>query len=329
VIQIEFNHIDYEEMLKYFAEVFKGSFKNNTLNLPAELGEGYMKLIELPNGLQGVISDYIVYKDILLTRTKINKDYYTLRFDEVIIPDQILSEDIHDTSSTISPVRTAVFLGSTKFDWMFLCKKGTRVKGVNILFSREWLEQFLEVESVGNMIKKYLSLKMSAFNYEPMDMEYKRILNEIVQPNLDPAFESLIVQNRVMLLLERFFTRIYYKMSDSHFNVKLSNEDINRLKMVEKELIKDFSAEPPGINKLARMAAMSPSKLKNSFKEIYGMPVYQYFQKYRMNKAKAMLLSKKYNVREVGMEVGYSNLSNFAKAFRKSFDQLPSDLLDR
>jgi hypothetical protein len=27
-----------------------------------------------------------------------------------------------------------------------------------------------------------------------------------------------------------------------------------------------------------------------------------------------MLLSKKYNVREVGMEVGYSNLSNFAKA---------------
>jgi AraC-like DNA-binding protein len=329
VIQIEFNHIDYEEMLKYFAEVFKGSFKNNTLNLPAELGEGYMKLIELPNGLQGVISDYIVYKDILLTRTKINKDYYTLRFDEVIIPDQILSEDIQDTSSTISPVRTAVFLGSTKFDWMFLCKKGTRVKGVNILFSREWLEQFLEVESVGNMIKKYLSLKMSAFNYEPMDMEYKRILNEIVQPNLDPAFESLIVQNRVMLLLERFFTRIYYKMSDSHFNVKLSNEDINRLKMVEKELIKDFSAEPPGINKLARMAAMSPSKLKNSFKEIYGMPVYQYFQKYRMNKAKAMLLSKKYNVREVGMEVGYSNLSNFAKAFRKSFDQLPSDLLDR
>jgi AraC-like DNA-binding protein len=48
-----------------------------------------------------------------------------------------------------------------------------------------------------------------------------------------------------------------------------------------------------------------------------------------MNKAKAMLLSKKYNVKEVGMDLGYSNLSNFAKAFRKSFDQLPSDLLDR
>nr|WP_255551783.1 helix-turn-helix transcriptional regulator [Aridibaculum aurantiacum] len=77
------------------------------------------------------------------------------------------------------------------------------------------------------------------------------------------------------------------------------------------------------------MAAMSPSKLKNSFKEIYGMPVYQYYQKHRMNKAKAMLLSRKYSVKEVGMELGYSNLSNFAKAFKKSFDQLPSDILGR
>lgn len=329
MIKIEFNHTDYSELLSYYAEVFKGRLKNNKLELPPDIGEGFIKLIELPNGLQGLVSDYTVNQDILLNRTKINKDYFTLRFDEVIIPEVAPVESGQSMPVELSPVRSAVFLGSTKFDWMFLSTKGTRVKGVNILFSKEWLEQFLEVESVGDLIKKYLSLKMSAFNYEPMDMEYKRILAEIVQPNVDAAFETLIIQNRVMLLLERFFTRIYHKMSDMHFDVKLSNEDINRLKLIEKELVKDFSVEPPGITKLARMAAMSPSKLKNSFKEIYGLPVYQYFQKHRMNKAKAMLLSKKYSVREVGMELGYSNLSNFAKAFKKSFDQLPSDLLDR
>ncbi len=316
-------------MLKYFAEVFNCDLDNNILKLPEEIGDGFMKLIELPNGLQGVISDYTVNKDLLLNRTKINKDFFTLRFDEVIIPETSFVESDESAEAEINPVRSAVFLGSTKYDWMFFSTKGTRVKGVNILFSKQWLEQFLEVESVGEMIKKYLSLKMSAFNYEPMDVEYKRILAEIVQPEVDPAFETLIIQNRVMLLLERFFTRTYFKMSDMHFNVKLSNEDINRLKMIEKELLKDFSTDPPSIPRLAKLAAMSPSKLKNSFKEIYGLPVYQYFQKYRMQKAKAMLLSKKYSVREVGVEVGYSNLSNFAKAFRKSFDQLPSDLLER
>lgn len=137
----------------------------------------------------------------------------------------------------------------------------------------------------------------------------------------------MIVQNRILLLLERFFTRIHQKMYNLHFEVKISQDDIDRLKEVERALIKDFSVEPPSIAKLARMAAMSPSKLKNVFKDMYGIPLYQYFQKHRMNKAKAMLLSRRYSVREVGMELGYSNLSNFAKAFKKSFDQLPSDIL--
>lgn len=329
MIKIEFNHTDYQEMLHYFANIFKGKIETNTLHLPPEIGEGFMKLIELPNGLQGIVSDYIVNHDLLLNRTKINKDYYTLRFDEVIIPDSVSAEEGLQLHAELSPVRTAVFLGSTKFDWMFFSKKGTRVKGVNILFSKEWLEKFLEVESVGDMIKKYLSLKMSAFNYEPMDMEYKRILGEVVQTDVDASFETLIIQNRIMLLLERFFTRIFFKMSDMHFDVKLSNEDINRLKAIEKELVKDFTSDPPQIKMLARQAAMSPSKLKSSFKEIYGLPLGQYHQKHRMNKAKAMLLSRKYSISEVGVEVGYSNLSNFAKAFKKAFDQLPRDLLGR
>jgi AraC-like DNA-binding protein len=315
-------------MLRYFASVFNTKLQGNTLYLPPEIGEGYMKLIQLPNGLQGILSNYLVHDDLLLNRTKISEDAYTLRFDEVIIPD-LSTSSTANLPSHIAPVRSAVFLGSTKFDWLFLSTKGTRIKGINILFSRKWLEKFLEVEQVGEMIKKYLSLKMSAFNYEPMDFEYKRLLGEVIESQDDPALESLVIQNRILLLLERFFTRIYQKMSDTHFNVKISNSDISQLKMVERELLKDFSAEPAPIPQLARMAAMSPSKLKNSFKEIYGLPLYQYYQKHRMNKAKAMLLSRKYTVKEVGIELGYSNLSNFAKAFRKSFDQLPSELLDR
>ncbi|MDB5191025.1 MAG: AraC family transcriptional regulator [Segetibacter sp.] len=325
MLKIEFNHTDYHEMLIYFAKALNCSYKNNKIILEPHIGEGYLKLIELPNGLQGVISDYTVNQDLLLNRTRILRDFYTLRFDEVLIPDTP-AEPVTSNYVT-APTRSAVFLGSTKFDWMFLSTRGTRVRGINILFSKQWLEQFLEVESVGEMIKKYLSLKMSAFNYEPMDTEYKRLLNEIISSGTNENFETLIIQNRIMMLLERFFTRIYNKMNDMHFDVKMSNDDINRLKSIEKELMKDFSVEPPSITKLARLAAMSPSKLKTSFKEIYGLPVYQYFQKHRMNKAKAMLLSQKYSVKEVGMELGYSNLSNFAKAFRKSFDQLPSDLL--
>lgn len=316
MLKLEYNHTNYDELLKFYSKSLKSKLKDNVLTIDPSIGSGYMKLISLSNGLQCLISDYSFKQDLLFQRRKSEEDFYTLRFDEVI-----------NTESPTASSKSAVFLASTRFDWLFLYTKGTNVKNVNIHFSKEWLENFLGVEEVGEVIRKYLSLKMSAFNYEPMDAEYKRILNELMAAQESKSFENLIVQNRTMLLMERFFTRIYKKMNDQHFDMKVSNDDIARLQKVEQELLKDFSAPPPGITKLAKMAAMSPSKLKNTFKEIYGMPIYQYFQKHRMNKAKAMLLSNKYNVKEVGMEVGYSNLSNFAKAFKKSFDQLPSDII--
>jgi AraC-like DNA-binding protein len=318
VLKLEYNHTDYDELLKFYSKSFKSKLKDNVLSIDPSIGEGYMKLVKFSNGLQCLISDYSFKEDILFQRKKSDLDFYTLRFDEVI-------NKVPGTPEVTS--KSAVFLASTKFDWLFLYTNGTVVKNVNIHFSKEWLEGFLGVEEVGEVIKKYLSLKMSAFNYEPMDAEYKRVLGELMSAGDSKSFENLIIQNRTMLLIERFFTRIYKKMNDQHFDMKVSNDDILRLQKVEQELLKDFSGTPPGISKLAKMAAMSPSKLKNTFKEIYGLPIYQYFQKHRMNKAKAMLLSNKYNVKEVGMEVGYSNLSNFAKAFKKSFDQLPSDII--
>lgn len=327
MIEIDYNFTNYSEMLQHFAATFKVKIKNNVLQLPEHIGNGYMKLIELPNGLQGIVSDYTSHTDLRFNWLKINQDCFILRFDEANIPENSMTSTTSVTPDNSSQVRSAVFLANSRYDWIFICKKGTQVKGVNILFTKEWLEQFLKVESVGEVIRKYLNLRLTTLNHEPMDIEYKRLLNEIVQVKGNPDYETMIIQNRIMLLLERFFTRTYYKMSDMHFNVKMSNEVISRLANVERELIKDFSADPKSIPELAKMAAMSPSKLKNCFKEIYGLPVYQYFQKKRMHKAKAMLVSRKYSVREVGMEVGYSNLSNFAKAFKKSFDQLPSDLL--
>lgn len=327
MLEIDYSFTNYAEMLEHFASAFKVKVKNNVLHLPPEIGYGYIKLIELPNGLQGIVSDYTVTSDLRFNWQKITQDCFILRFDEVNIP-----EIFHDTANekmvdNAMQVRSAVFLASTRYDWIFLCNSGSVVKGVNILFTKEWLEQFLKVEKVGDIIRKYLNLRMTALNHEPMDIAYKRLLNEIMEVKGDVGYETMIIQNRVMLLLERFFTRTFRKMNEMHFNVKLSNEVISNLMVIERGLVQDFSIEPKSIEELAKMAAMSPSKLKNSFKEIYGLPVYQYYQKKRMYKAKSMLVTRKYSVNEVGMEVGYCNMSNFAKAFKKAFDQLPSDLL--
>ena len=45
-----------------------------------------------------------------------------------------------------------------------------------------------------------------------------------------------------------------------------------------------------------------------------------------MSHAREMLLSGDFTVKEVGLEIGYTNLSNFAAAFRKEFNLLPSEI---
>jgi len=315
VIEIAYNQTDFEELLKHFARLFKVKVVDNAIHLPPEIGQGFLRVITMTNGLQVMISNYTFKQDILFKRTKIPKELYSFRFDEMIQPE----------TGASSP-KSAVLLSNTKYDWLFLNSANMQLKGVAVIFGKEWLYNFLGQDGSAEDIKKYMLLKMSPFTYDPLDGEYRRLINELIQGTTDKRFELFIVYNRIMLLIERFFTRISIKINDAHFNVKISAEDITRLKVVETELLKDFSAEPPGINKLSRIAMMSPTKLKASFKEIYGLPVYQYFQKQRMNKAKAMLLSKKYTVKEVGLELGYANMSNFAKAFSKLFDQLPSEV---
>ena len=72
---------------------------------------------------------------------------------------------------------------------------------------------------------------------------------------------------------------------------------------------------------------MSSTKLKTKFKNVYGMKLYEFYNRNRLEKAKEMLQSGKYSVKEVGHDIGFSNLSNFAKAFRKEFGILPNEML--
>jgi len=166
------------------------------------------------------------------------------------------------------------------------------------------------------------------YYYELIDSEYRRLMQDIMQAKSDDSINKFKVYNRIMCILERFFVRYYRKISTTHRNFKISSDEMQRLKMVEAEILKDFSFTPPNINQLSRMAAMSPSKLKLVFKEVFGMPVYQYYQKQRLQKGKAMLITKKYTIKEVASELGYIHVKDFTKAFQKHFDQLPEDILN-
>ena len=269
-------------------------------------------------------------QDWLICRRKIREEFYILRFHELTIPDTLeirIGEERLKESHTI---RSIAYLTNTLSDWAYLGSKGTIYKGIDVLFDANWLAGYLGVQDIDDVLSAYLSLQVENVHREPLDSEYRRLMQEVVevQDNNDSnPMRLAIIQNRIMLLIERFFLRIYERKKNSYFNIPLSKADIDRVMQVEAVLTKDIFEPAPTISQLARMVSISESKLKKDFKMIYGSPVYEYFQKVRMQAAKDKLLAGNHSVKEVAMELGYSNLSNFTIAFKKEFGLLPSKLL--
>jgi len=109
-------------------------------------------------------------------------------------------------------------------------------------------------------------------------------------------------------------------------SIVINDTAIKRMMQVESILVSNLSVSPPTIPALARTAMMSETKLKNLFKMIYGMGLYEYYQKNRMLRARQLLKSKRYSVKETGMALGFKNLSNFTIAYKKEFNSLPSEM---
>lgn len=301
---------------------------NHQLTFPEPVGSGSLIFVRLPNGVHVNIINCTMNQDWLLCRRKSKEEYYTLRFHELTIPDtleiRIGNERLRESHTT----RSTVYLTNTLSDWAYMGAKGTVYKGIDVLFNATWLANYLGITGIENVLSAYLSLQVENVHREPLDSEYRRLMQEIVEEKDEGnPMRLAIIQNRILLLIERFFSRLYERKKNSLFHVPLSKTDIDRVMQVEAALTKDIFEPAPTISQLARMVSISESKLKKDFKLIYGVPVYEYFQKVRMQAAKDKLLEGGHSVKEVAMELGYSNLSNFTIAFKKEFGLLPSKLL--
>ncbi|MBI1780237.1 MAG: helix-turn-helix transcriptional regulator [Sphingobacteriales bacterium] len=295
------------------------------MHFPENVGTGYIRCAKLPNGLQVNIINASLNQDWWIHRIKSNEEFYTLRFDELEIPESLtMAIDREEKLESRKKIGSA-YLTSSLFDLYYIGGKGLKFKGINILFSKEWMAKYLGLNNTQDVFTTYLSIKADRFELEPLDEEYIRLMNEIFTDDPDNPFPVLSLQNKLLILIERFFTRLFERHKGRLFSVKINNDELERLQHVESILIKSFNTPPPSIPQLAKVAAMSPTKLKKLFKAVYGNAIYEHFQKRRMKHAAELLLTKKYSVKEVGSKLGYANLSNFTLAFKKEFRRLPSE----
>ena len=186
------------------------------------------------------------------------------------------------------------------------------IRSFHALFSSE--AAYIPFLSEENKEKKY-------YAQDPIAPDVSVILNQLVNYNLHPSVTPLYLRGKVYELIALLFNR----SDDTILEQCPYLVDEDHLKRIRraKEIIIERMSEPPGLKPLAEEVGLPLKKLKEGFKQVYGDAVYSFLFDYKMEYARKMLESQKFNVNEVGLKVGYSTASHFIAAFRKKFGTTP------
>jgi AraC-like DNA-binding protein len=253
--------------------------------------------------------------------------YFLLHFDDVFISDTTTIKVDNDVLQKTNIHHASVRLTSNIFSNIEEGPANLHLKSVKILFNEKWLKKYLGLNADDDVLQKYLSLKTESCDIEPLDDEYRKLMRELWDAKKDDPLQNIFLQNRVALLAERFFSRLYGKIDLLEGKFDLSSDVIKTMIKVEHLLVDDFSKLPPTIDEFSKLVSMSSTKLKKSFKTMFGDSIYAYYQKQRLQKAHELLLSGNYTIKKAASAVGYTNVANFILAFKKQYNSIPGNAL--
>jgi AraC-like DNA-binding protein len=293
----------------------------NYFHLPEAVGNGIFYASPLLNGMSLLYINAVFHQDFIFDRQPGADKGIMLYFNQVEIANEyrVISGD--QTLVDHNRTRNTTFLGSTQFPWRISYDAGTHLRVVAIRFSQKLVKRAIHNDHY-LQIQDYIQQNLANADKEQLTPELMKLLNEIYNTDISTIFGQLVLQNRALLLVEKYFHNFFIRWFPNSKNTRISKSDLERLGAIE-ELLTNESDNFPTIEKLSKMAMMSSTKLKKRFKEVYGMKLYEYFNHNRLQKAKNLLETGEASVKEAALQIGFANLSNFSKAFKKEFGFLP------
>jgi AraC-like DNA-binding protein len=150
------------------------------------------------------------------------------------------------------------------------------------------------------------------------------VLSQLFSVHLSETAQKLFYQGKVYELLSLYFSD---RKPDTESCPFLNDQEtVRKIKHAKEFLLKNIDT-PPGLKELAKAAGLNEYQLKVGFKQIYGNTVYGFLNEHKLDNARVLLDTRKYQVNEVAYQIGYTNPSHFIAAFRKKYGVTPKKYL--
>jgi AraC-like DNA-binding protein len=304
-----------------FSKKYQILLRDNYLPIPASMGEGYIRKVELGNNFRLLIHRYKLKEDFIIKRNP------------AVEPNDLLSIFFYNNEQPIDlvynneqPVKfsqkneSAIQVTTNDLSSVIRFPANTETQYVVVGITSSELRSLLKIEKPNHVLKTITSGAASFLYFESMNTETQQTLKNIAAINMNDDLSNFLVQIKVEELLYHLFHRLSKRENTSQKTV--NNADAEKLIEVRNIILADISA-PPLIPVLATRIGMSETKLKLLFRQTFGDTIYNYYQKVRMEEAAFLLKQAGYSVSEVGYQLGFSNLSHFSRLFQKHFGITP------
>ncbi|KAA1247691.1 AraC family transcriptional regulator [Aquimarina sp. RZ0] len=293
--------------------------KNNQLTLQEKSGKGTIDVINIQEGLAITFIDVTLAESLKLIRKPAEtNDYFILNFYFSSIE---IKEQIDAVIKSVGFTYYSIMLQSSMTESTSVIPANIPIHIFNITFSKKWLHQnVLGLDD--EVLQHFFNREDPIYLYENLDFNCNRILKEINQAS--DSLNKVTLFANVLQLLAIFFKKIEARATLKK-SIKINANDLESLLKVKEQIEYNWK-EKPSNERLAKQASMSLSKFKQLFKHVFGSSPYQYYLSFKMEKAMELLQKKEHSVSDIGYIIGYSNLSQFSKTFKKTYNCLPSEV---
>ena len=327
MIRYSYQLNDFRQWLRGFSALLHAPAAPGNLAIPRDMGDGAIRTAHLPEAISCMVMNFYLYEDLQLVSEAALTPGLCLFFNQIKTSDIYLARDNGHPVSERNH-RGHLLLTSTGDKQEIILPRNSRLKGVYLYFPPSFLHRHVRKDVLADLFR--LAATPSGYS-EPISFESRQLLEDVYAADPSSPLYHLTLQNRAMLLAEKFLSSFLLRSSLPTANGKTwakgREKDLEALKSIVRILSDNQLSKFPSIEALSKTAMMSSTKLKSRFKQIYGMKLYEFYNRHRLEQAKEMLKTGNYSVKQVGVNIGFSNLSNFAKAFKKEFGLLPKEVL--
>ena len=97
-----------------------------------------------------------------------------------------------------------------------------------------------------------------------------------------------------------------------------------RARLMVQEYMVSHLSDPLTIDQLSARFRISPTALKDIFRQTYGRPIHQYLLEKRVQHAAELLHRSSLSIVDIAAAVGYNSASQFGVAFKRRYQLTPS-----